>query len=202
MPQKTILCLGDSYTIGEGVPLFESFPYLLVQKLRSDGFGFASPEIVAKTGFTTDELLHQIKETHFLNQYDYATILIGVNNQYRGYSLMDFEVELNKIYQFALEKVSHQSQKIIVLSIPNWGVTPFAKDRNEQQITQEIHQYNAVCNKLAQKNNSTFIDITPQTELAKSNIDLLTSDNLHYSKKSHLQWGNWVAQKIIAQEKL
>jgi lysophospholipase L1-like esterase len=201
MSQKSILCLGDSYTIGEGVPLFESFPYLLVQALRQSELSFAAPEIVAKTGFTTDELLQQINKTILLNQYHYATVLIGVNNQYRGYSIEVFEQELKVIIEIALQKVNNQSKKVIVLSIPNWGVTPFAKDRNEQQITQEIHAYNAICNKVANQLNCNFIDITPQTELAKLELDLLTTDALHYSKKSHQVWAAEVANKILLQEK-
>ncbi len=202
MQQKKVLCLGDSYTIGEGVPVFENFPYLLVQILRKQKLHFLAAEIVAKTGFTTNELLQQIGETTFLENYDYATVLIGVNNQYRGYAIEIFEQEFAAILQFALQKVNHQPKKIIVLSIPNWGVTPFAFDRNEQEITQQIHQYNQICAKKAAAIGCHFIDITPQTELAKENLDLLTSDKLHYSKKSHLNWANLVANKIMEQEKI
>lgn len=202
MLTKSILCLGDSYTIGEGVPLYESYPYILVQQLRNANCYCNPPEIIAKTGFTSSELLQQIAITTLLDNYDYATLLIGVNNQYRGLALDLFEQELDVLMKLALNKVNSKANKVVVLSIPNWGVTPFAHDRNEEQITQEIHEYNEIVERKTQEHHFHFVNITPQTVLAKENSALLTTDNLHYSKISHSFWANCIAEIILKEEKI
>jgi len=99
---KTFLALGDSYTIGEQVPLHESFPYQLLQLLRNEGHSYYAPEIIAKTGWTTDELNEQINKTNFLPQYDLVTLLIGVNNQYRGRHWYEYKLELMHLMQRAI----------------------------------------------------------------------------------------------------
>lgn len=189
---KSILCLGDSYTIGEMVPLHDSFPYQLVQMLRSNGASFCAPEIVAKTGWTSFELLAHLEKTKLNAQYDFATLLVGVNNQYRGLAVEDFSKDFAALLRKAIAWVNNQPAKVIVLSIPDWGVTPFAQDRDRMQIAHEIDAYNGACELLAQKYQTKFINITTDTRLAATDLTLLTTDHLHYSGKQHRIWANKV----------
>lgn len=193
---KSILCLGDSYTIGESVALHQNFPYLLLQMLRKDGLHFTAPEIVAKTGWTSFELLEHINQNIYEKSYDYATLLVGVNNQYRGLSTENFALDFEILLKKAIGFVNNQNQKVIVISIPDWGVTPFAADRDVVQIANEINAFNGVCELLAQKYQTHFINITESTRLAKNDKTLLTSDMLHYSEKEHFKWATEVF-KII-----
>lgn len=191
------LALGDSYTIGEGVALHESFPYQTIQLLRKAGLHFSAPEIVAKTGWTSLELAEHILHTQLNEHYDFVTLLIGVNNQYRGLSINDFtndfEYLLKKVIYFAGDKPEH----IIVLSIPDWGVTPFAKGRDTAKITTEIDNFNMACQSIATKHKTHFINITPSTRLAKEDETLLTTDKLHYAAKEMSKWAKEVTEKIM-----
>ncbi|HNH21028.1 MAG TPA: GDSL-type esterase/lipase family protein, partial [Ferruginibacter sp.] len=126
MVHYTYLALGDSYTIGEQAPFAENFPNQAVQLLREAGFAFYGAEIIAKTGWTTDELNQAISQTRFLDQYDVVSLLIGVNNQYRGRTSAEFEPEFEHLLQRAIQFANNISRRVFVLSIPDWGVTPFA----------------------------------------------------------------------------
>jgi len=131
------LALGDSYTIGEQVPLHDSFPYQTIQILREvhgNKHEFHAPEIIAKTGWTTDELDAQIIQTQFLSEYDFVSLLIGVNNQYRGRSVENYKSEFHALLKKAIQFAGHRSNRVFVLSIPDWGITPFAAERDQAQI--------------------------------------------------------------------
>ena len=193
MKTRSILCLGDSYTIGEGVPLHESFPYQLVQLLRADNHLFNAPEIVAKTGWTTFELINHLNHIKLNQQYNFITLLIGVNNQYRELSTVDFKNDFEVLLKQAIDFANKITKNVIVVSIPNWGLTPFAKDKNSVQITSEIDTFNGVCEMMAQKYQTKFVNITAETSVAKNDVSLLTTDQLHYSGKEHLIW----AEKIF-----
>ena len=188
------LALGDSYTVGESVPLYENFPYQLVQGLRKKGLQVAAPEIIAKTGWTTDELLVGISQTQFLPSYDFVTLLIGVNNQYRGRSIEEyasqFEILLQKAIKFAKDKPS----KVVVVSIPDWGATPFAKDRDTKKIATEIDAFNAVNKRIALQYKVHYADITPGSRDALTDKDLVAKDGLHPSGK---EYAKWAAEIII-----
>src|SRR5215470_5896302 len=140
----TYLALGDSYTVGEGVPFDESYPYQTVQLLRKSGLHIHAPEIVARTGWTTLELAEHILHTKFSEDYDFVTLLIGVNNQYRGLSADDYRNDFQYLLKKALHFADDKNDHVIVLSIPDWGVTPFAKDRDDKKITEEINVFNAI----------------------------------------------------------
>jgi lysophospholipase L1-like esterase len=190
----TLLCLGDSYTIGESVPLSENFPSQVIQLLKKSGYQFEDPELVAQTGWTTDELQDAVKKYHFRSAYDFVTILIGVNNQYRGRTVEDykgeFEVLLKQAIQFAGGKAGH----VIVLSIPDWGVTPFAKNlgRDGQEISKEIDSYNAVNKEIAEQYKVGYVDITPATREASNDLHLIAPDGLHPSSKEYAKWAEMV----------
>lgn len=200
-PENTInsfLALGDSYTIGHNVSPAENFPAQTVQLLKNRGHDFKSPEIVATTGWTTDELQNNINNRTLTPPYDIVTLLIGVNNQYRGRPVdaykPEFESLLKQAIQFAGEKAHH----VIVLSIPDWGVTPFAAGRDRDQIAREIDEYNTANKAISEKYNVNYIDITPWTREAANDPSLVAADGLHPSAKEYKRWSEKLADKIIA----
>lgn len=182
------LALGDSYTIGEGLPIYESFPYQTVQLLRKAGHSLYAAEIVAKTGWTTDELQTGINNSRLLASYDMVSLLIGVNNQYRGRSLEEYTQQFEALLQQAIGFAGKQSAHVFVLSIPDWGVTPFANGKNSATIAHEIDAFNAVNRFIAEKYSVNYIDITPGTRLAANDPSLLAADQLHPSGKEYGRW--------------
>ncbi len=181
------LALGDSYTNGEQVPLQESFPYQLVQMLRKDGLSVCAPEIIAKTGWTTDELLAAMEHTLFLPFYDVITLLIGVNNQYRGRSIIEFEAQLDELI-YKAKLLGNEKTKIAMLSIPDWGLMPFAKDRDAKKIAEEIDAFNEVCKKKANQFSIPFIDITTNQRADGNDTSYIAEDGLHPSGKEYAKW--------------
>jgi len=196
----TYLALGDSYTIGESVPLHESFPYQTVQLLRKNGLYFHAAEIIAKTGWTTFELAEHILHSRLNDHYDFVTLLIGVNNQYRSLSVedykTDFEFLLRKAIHFAGEKSSH----VIVLSIPDWGVTPFARKRDTKKITAEINEFNAINKGIVAQYKTDYLDITESSRRAANDSSLVTNDGLHPSGKEYAAWAKQLA--VVIQKKI
>lgn len=190
------LALGDSYTIGEGLPIYESFPYQTVQVLRKAGYSLYAPEIIAKTGWTTDELQAGISNSRLLASYDLVSLLIGVNNQYRGRSLPEYTQQFEALLQQAIGFAGKQPTHVFVLSIPDWGVTPFANGKNSATIAQEIDAFNAVNRLFAKKYSVNYIDITPGTRLAANDPSLLAADQLHPSGKEYAQWALKLAGAI------
>ena len=200
MKTVTYLALGDSYTIGEQVPLHESFPYQTVQLLRKSG-AFSgcrvmAPEVVAKTGWTTDELSAAIDNTVFLPEYDMVSLLIGVNNQYRGRAVDEFEKEFETLLQRACHFAGGIAKNVYVLSIPDWGVTPFAKERDAGKIAIEIDAYNAVCERISGKYNTHFINITSSQRADAADAAFLAADGLHPSGKEYEKWAGKLAGMI------
>ncbi|MCY7420403.1 MAG: SGNH/GDSL hydrolase family protein [Chitinophagaceae bacterium] len=192
----TYLALGDSYTIGESLPLYDSFPYQTVQLLRSKGLHFNAPEIVARTSWTTFELAEKLLHTKLSATYDFVTLLIGVNNQYRKLPIEDckndFEFLLKKAIQFSGEKPRH----VLVLSLSDWGNTPYATKKNPVHISSEIAQFNAVNKDLANKYKTQYIDITKGAVAGKTDASLLADDGLHYSAIEYARWASLVAETI------
>lgn len=194
---KTYLALGDSYTIGEQVVLTESFPYQTVQLLRNNNIETAAPEIIAKTGWTTDDLNAAIQENKFLKQYDFVSLLIGVNNQYRGRAVDEYETEFNFLLEQAIAFVGNKSINVFVLSIPDWGVTPFAADKDVVKIANEIDEYNTACKKITLLHNCTFIDITTSQRADAHDAEMLASDGLHPSGKEYAKWAELIYNLIM-----
>jgi hypothetical protein len=192
----TYLALGDSYTIGESVLLTQSFPYQLVQLLRRKGHSFTAPEIIAKTGWTTDELVSGMEGFEFLNKYDFVTLLIGVNNQYRGRSVEEYTTEFEKILEKAIalaEKKSH----VIVVSIPDYSVTPFSKDKDPEKTSHEIDVFNAVNKALSVQYKVQYVEITQESREALENPALIAADGLHPSPLEYEKWAQKLALIII-----
>jgi lysophospholipase L1-like esterase len=190
------LALGDSYTIGEAVPLHESFPYQALQLLRNKGFHFHAPEIVAKTGWTTSELAEHLLHTKLNDQYDLVTLLIGVNNQYRGLSVEDYNSDLEFLLKKALHFTGNKTERVIVVSIPDWGTTPFAADRDRNKIATQIDQFNSAKKTKCEKYGVTFIDITEAQRKDGDDASFVTSDKLHPSGKEYAKWAEKVAERF------
>lgn len=182
------LALGDSYTIGEQVQLRESYPYQLVQWLRKKDQRWMAPEILAQTGWTTDELLTAAAGYRFLPAYDLVTLLIGVNNQYRHRPLDNYALEFTRLLEKAIALAHHQPQQVVVLSIPDWGVTPFAANRNRPVIAAEIDAFNALNHSISQKYGTRYAEITSLTREASQQPDLIAADGLHPSGKDYARW--------------
>ena len=185
---KTYLALGDSYTIGEQVLITESFPYQLVQLLRQKNIEIAAPEIIAKTGWATDELLAAVNDYRFLKKYNFVSLLIGVNNQYRGKTIAAYEIEFEILLKKAIVLGGNISVNVFVLSIPDWGVTPFATEKDTATIATEIDAFNAACKKITLLYHCTFIEITSAQREDVNKSEMLASDVLHPSPKEYAKW--------------
>jgi lysophospholipase L1-like esterase len=197
MKTYSYLALGDSYTIGEGVPIHETFPYQAVQLLRRLGHGFHAPEIIAKTAWTTEELSAAIQQTVLQPPYDWVSLLIGVNNQYRGRSLKEYGTEFEGLLKKAIELAGNQNRHVVVLSIPDWGVTPFASGRDQKKISAEIDAFNNANKRIAEKYDVHYIDITPGTRESANDATMLVDDKLHPSGKEYYRWASKIADIIV-----
>jgi lysophospholipase L1-like esterase len=194
----TYLALGDSYTIGEGVVLADSFPYQLVQLLRKMGIAICAPEIIAATGWTTDELNAAIDSTHTLKNYSVVSLLIGVNNQYRGRNTAEFMPEFEHLVKRGIEFAAGNSTRVFVLSIPDWGITPFAAGRDTVKISEEIDGYNAAIEHICGLYNIKYIDITQEQRVDGAKETFLAADKLHPSGKEYVKWAMSVAKSVAA----
>ena len=189
MKPFTYLALGDSYTIAESVPIFDSFPYQLVQSMRAENVVAQAPEIVAKTGWTTGELLAHLESYKLLPTYDIISILIGVNNQYRNLDITIYTKEFEQIVQLAAGKVK-APENLFVLSIPDWGATPFGQKSGRENISEEIDRYNLENRKIASRYNAKYLEITEGTRMAKANSELVADDGLHPSSIEYRRWAS------------
>jgi lysophospholipase L1-like esterase len=185
---RTFLALGDSYTIGESVDEKDRWSFQLIDSLNVD-FNFTKHDIIARTGWTTSELTQAIEARKLTEQYDMVSLLIGVNNQYRGQSVDTYRVEFRNLLNISTKFAKNDAKKVIVLSIPDWGKSPFARGQDNKQIASDIDRFNNVARDECKKANIVFIDIT---ELTRNNLDatMFASDGLHYSGKMHRLWAN------------
>lgn len=191
------LALGDSYTIGEGVAFNQNFPYQTATLLNEKyNLGVAPPEIIATTGWTTDELTGAINDKNPLHDYDLVSLLIGVNNQYRGRSIENYKDEFTALLASAIQFAKGDSRKVFVLSIPDWGVTPFATDRDRKKIALEIDAFNEANQHITVNYNCHYLDITSSTRHHGENEVYLTEDKLHYSAEEYTCWAKPLATMI------
>ena len=182
------LALGDSYTIGESVDEDERFPVQLSARLRKDNIDIGDPLIIAKTGWTTDELMSAINEKNITDTYDLVTLLIGVNNQYRVRSAENYREEFKALLSKAISFAGGDTKKVLVVSIPDWGVTPFAKDRDAGKIAKEIDEFNSINKEESQNAGVHYSDITAISRTAKDDLSLVAGDGLHPSGKMYTMW--------------
>jgi len=152
-----VLALGDSYTIGESVETSGRWPVQMLHLLKKQGINLGEPQIIAKTGWTTDELQAGIAQATVQDRYEWVTLLIGVNNQYRKRDVESFRKDFQSLLEFAIEKADHRPERVLVLSIPDWGVTPFAEGRDRAEIAQQIDRYNEVKREETERLHAHFI---------------------------------------------
>ena len=171
----TFLALGDSYTIGESVDSTLRWPVQLAEALRGEGVQIREPIIVARTGWTTDELADGIAGAGITGTFDLVTLLIGVNNQYRGREVEEYRVQLRDLLSQATAFAGGDPGRVLVLSIPDWGVMPFAEGRDREQIALEIDEYNGVKQIECGKAGVTYLDITETSRGAGSDASLVAS---------------------------
>lgn len=195
------LALGDSYTIGEAVAEAERWPVQLVKKLREAEIEIADPQIIATTGWTTDELRAAINEEKPEGPYELVSLLIGVNNQYRGYPQKTYRKEFKELLKQAISLAGDRPERVVVISIPDYGVTPFAAEKDPGRISWELDAYNELAREIADSLDVPFFDITPGSRLAAVDKELLASDGLHPSGKMYSQWAAAVFPYVVKQLK-
>jgi lysophospholipase L1-like esterase len=178
------LALGDSYTIGEDVQAKERWPHQFVELLNSAGINVDLPEIIAVTGWTTDELQTAIVEKQPTNDYNLVSLLIGVNNQYRDYPIETYRKEFTELLNSAISF----GDNVFVVSIPDYGVTPFGKQKEPERIASEVDNYNMIAKGISGNLNIPFVDITTVSKLAKSNVKMTASDGLHPTGEMYKLW--------------
>lgn len=185
-----MLALGDSYTIGESVAEDGRWPVQLAARLRGDGVAIAPPTIVARTGWTTDELSAAMDDAGLADRFDLVSLLIGVNNQYRGRPLDEYEAQFTALVARAIELAGHRAARVLVLSIPDWGATPFAakSGRDRARIGAEIDAFNRAAAAICAGQGVAFVDITPISRDPGGQPDMIAADGLHPSAAQYALW--------------
>lgn len=194
-PGLKYLALGDSYTIGESVTIAERWPVILAKDLTNAGKSVKNPEIIALTGWTTRDLLNALENHKPSNQYDVVSLLIGVNNQYRGRDIEEYRKEFRELLLKSIGYASGAASKVFVLSIPDWGVTPYGAG-NREKIGAEIDNFNKVAKEECDREKVVFINITDISRKALNDPAMLADDKLHYSGKMHQLWVNEALPKV------
>lgn len=185
------LALGDSYTIGEGAAEADRWPVQLASLARAQGLSLASPDIIARTGWTTAELQAAIAASgNHRTDYGLVSLLIGVNNQYRGQSVELYRTEFRQLLGTAVAYAGGKASHVVVLSIPDWGQTPFAQGRDQVQIAHDIDQFNAVAQAECQQAGIAFVPITDLTRAAAGEAHQFTTDGLHYTGHQMSHWAS------------
>ena len=183
----SFIALGDSYTIGEGVNEDERWPNQFVDVAYENGVDFDQPMIIAETGWKTYDLLNAINQTNFTKKYDYISLLIGVNNQFNSRPIDEFEEDLNKLMD-EMKKIKKNGGSIIIISIPDWGYTPFGESSDMSDISEQINLFNSSLRKFASTNDLKYVDVTEISRRGINEPDLITNDNLHPSGTMYLEW--------------
>lgn len=196
------LALGDSYTIGEAVAEEQRWPVQLSAALRDAGVACDAPQIIAKTGWTTDELTAGIEASRPRGPFDLVTLLIGVNNQYRGRDVDEYGAQLETLIRASIEFAGGDSRKVILVSIPDYGLTPFIakSDRDPEQIARELDVFNGRARELAAKFGVGWVDITPVSRQRGAEPEMVASDGLHPSGAMYALWTQAVlpnAKKVL-----
>lgn len=190
------LALGDSYTIGESVPEGERFPNQIASLLAMEGYP-TEVKIIARTGWTTSELWDGIQKTAIQPPYDLISLLIGVNNQYRGYDSNEYREEFRFLLEKSIENADGNANRVFVFSIPDWGVTPFATGQDRAQISEEINLFNAINLEESSKAGVHYVDITPISRTAVNEPTLIARDGLHPSGLMYSQWADLAFPDVL-----
>lgn len=187
------LALGDSYTIGQGVEELQRWPNQLSIKLAENGYEVVKTDIIAQTGWKTSDLINAIPDT--LDDYNLVSLLIGVNNQFRDQPFEIFSTEFDLLLDKSIA-LAGGKERVFVLSIPDYGVTPFGSSKSEQ-IAQEIDSYNDYIRQRCIQQDIPFVDVTPISRLLGDSPGVLASDNLHPSGFQYKKWMEAVFPKVL-----
>ena len=188
IPKKSLLALGDNYTVGEGSLENQSWPNQLKDSLANFNIFISRPTIVAKSGWTTNELKIGIDNASLNYPYDWVSILIGFNNHYKGGNIIDFKEQFEIILSEAIAFSGNIKENVLVISIPDWGITPFAQGRNRKKIEKEIDNFNQIIYEICALNEIEFVDITQISRKVSSKPDWVAEDGLHPSEKQYSFW--------------
>lgn len=190
------LALGDSYTIGESVAEDQRWPVQLMNALRKNNVTFEASTIVATTGWRTDQLTDAIEARNLARNYDVVSLLIGVNNQYQGRSISEYQKEFSKLLQIAIDHAGGDKSRVFVLSIPDYGYTPFGKEKQEA-ISKAIDAFNEVNRTITEKNGVKYINITDISRRGLADPDLVAGDGLHPSAKMYNLWVERIIERLF-----
>ena len=196
----TYLALGDSYTIGEAVEQSLTFPFQLATKLGAAGITVSAPKVIARTGWTTGELQAAIKTADLKGTYDMVTLLIGVNNQYRGMSAESYRTEFKALLQTAIAFAAGKKEHVFVVSIPDWGLTPYGAStgRDQKGISAEIDTFNAINKSETLALGISYTDITSASRNVVNDPALVASDGLHPSGTMYSGWSDALLPAVKA----
>lgn len=192
----TYLALGDSYTIGQSVAYELNYPNQLYEQLIADDIAIEEPTIIARTGWTTGELAAAIKQTNPDSNYCLVSLAIGVNNQFRGMDQAEYAVDFEELLTQAIAFAGGDNKRVFVLSIPDYGFTPFGQSRNPEKISRELDEFNAINKMISEKNSVKYFDITPTSREGLDRPELVASDGLHPSAKQYKEWIDLIYQEI------
>ena len=187
------LALGDSYTIGEGVSEDERWPSQLVARLLDDGIAITDLRIIARTAWTVDELADAIDAENPRGPFDLVSLMVGVNDQYRSRPVDAFAPEYAQLLDRARAFAGGRASRTIAISIPDWGVTPYAAGRDRQRIASEIEAYNARSRELAARAGVHWVDVTPSSRAVLDDPTLVTADGLHPAGTMYARWAGLIA---------
>lgn len=193
-----VLALGDSYTIGEGVDYEKSWPGFFENELRKLELT-PTVKVVAKTGWTTQDLMEAIEAENFQPPYDLVFLLIGVNNQYQGKSPEDYQADFEKLLKQSISFAGGQTKHVFVLSIPDWSVTPYAKDHDRKVVAEEVNAFNKINARLAYQSGTHYVNITEKSQLAKFDRSMLVADELHPSGVMYRLWVKHFLARAVAE---
>ena len=182
-----LLALGDSYTIGESVAEVQRWPEQLVAALKLRGYTCHNAEIVAVTGWRTDQLKLGLRARKLPKNYNLVTLLIGVNNQYQGKSVEEYKIQFEELLNMAIEYAGGNNSRVFALSIPDYGFTPFGKEK-QRQISEEIDAFNKTSKAIAEEKGVVYVNITDISRKGLTDPGLIATDGLHPSGKMYALW--------------
>lgn len=181
------LALGDSYTIGESVPTNSNFPYQLADSIGKRGKTYVSPVIIARTGWRTDQLIDAVESAHLKKEYDLVTLLIGVNNEFQGRSLHEYERDFTVLCKKSIELAGNKKKRVIVVSIPDYGFTPYGKV-NRERISERVDLFNASNKRISDSLGLKYVNVTEISRRGLDEPELVADDGLHPGAKMYALW--------------
>ncbi|SDG71663.1 SGNH/GDSL hydrolase family protein [Psychroflexus sediminis] len=194
------LALGDSYTLGEQVPESESWPFQLTAYLEAEGISVQDPEIIAVTGWRTDELQDSIASQKYKpNSFDLVSLLIGVNNQYQKKPFKQFKTEFENLLQTAIALSSKDEKGVFLVGIPDYSLSEFAKDEKLKKVSSRLKRYNRYIQKMSQRYDVAYYPLQDLSRPLHTDKSMLAEDLLHPSGKQYKVWVDSFKEKVTEQ---